>query len=346
MIRTEFSAALERVARKDPKAEDLEFLLAVNEGEEISLLYDEAKKTRDAFMGDRMLLRGLVEFSSFCNNSCFYCGLNCTNTKLDRYRLTKEEIFESARLIAAAKIKTVVLQSGEDNVSADWLAEVIGEIKQKHDLAITVSVGERPRRDYEIWKKAGADRYLLRVESSDSSLYASLHRGRNLETRLRCLDDLRDLEYQVGSGIMVGFRGQTLSHIARDIIFFRERNFDMIGIGPFLPHPDTLFRDDSPGGVDLTLKTVALTRIVTKNAWLPATTALGSMDKDYRIDALNAGANIVMPNFTPVVFKKKYEIYPGKRCVSEQTGACAGCMQFLADRAGLILDLSRGDSMK
>ncbi|MHB0897977.1 MAG: [FeFe] hydrogenase H-cluster radical SAM maturase HydE, partial [Spirochaetales bacterium] len=152
--------------------------------------------------------------------------------------------------------------------------------------------------------------------------------------------------YQVGSGIMIGFRGQNVAHIARDILFFRERNFDMIGIGPFIPHPDTLFRDDPAGTAELTLKTVALTRIVTKNAWMPATTALGSMDRDYRVDALKAGANIVMPNFTPAVFKKQYEIYPGKRCISEHTGACAGCMQHLANLAGLTLDLSRGDSLK
>jgi biotin synthase len=346
MIRTEFSSALERVAGPAPERRDIELILASSDADELASLYALGKKTAAEFMGGRMLLRGLIEFSSRCANTCFYCGLNRTNTGLERYKLSIEEILESVRLVSAAKIKTVVLQSGEDNTPAYWITEVIYEIKKNFDMAITLSVGERARADFAAWKNAGADRYLLRVESSDSALYESLHNGRTLATRLRCLDDLRSLGYQVGSGIMVGFRGQTLSHIARDLLFFKERNFDMIGIGPFIPHPDTPFRDDPAGGVSLTLKTIALTRIITKNAWLPATTALGSMDRDYRVDALKAGANIVMPNFTPSVFKKKYEIYPGKRCVSEHTGACSLCMQGLADRAGLELDLSRGDSMK
>ncbi|MHB9153954.1 MAG: [FeFe] hydrogenase H-cluster radical SAM maturase HydE [Spirochaetales bacterium] len=346
MIRTEFLASLDHVAGTQPKAADLELLLGATEDDELALLFDTARKIRDIEMGKRVLLRGLVEFSSHCSNTCHYCGLNCTNSKLERYRLSDRGILESIRLISTANIKTVVLQSGEDKVPASHLAGIIREIKSRYDMAITVSVGERPFQDYEMWKKAGADRYLLRIESSDKALYESLHRGRTIETRLRCLDDLRTLGYQVGSGIMIGFRGQNVAHIARDILFFRERNFDMIGIGPFIPHPDTLFRDDPAGTAELTLKTVALTRIVTKNAWMPATTALGSMDRDYRVDALKAGANIVMPNFTPAVFKKQYEIYPGKRCISEHTGACAGCMQHLANLAGLTLDLSRGDSLK
>ena len=207
-------------------------------------------------------------------------------------------------------------------------------------------MGERSREDYALWKEAGADRFLLRVETTDPELYASIHENRTVETRLRCLSDLRSLGYQVGSGVMVGFPGQTLSHLARDIAFFGKKDFDMIGIGPFIPHPETPFRDASAGAVDLTLNAVAVTRLVVKNSWLPATTALGSMDRDYRIDALKAGANVVMPNYTPASEKKKYEIYPGKRCVTEGTGACAGCMEGLAAAAGLELDKGRADSVK
>lgn len=354
MISKEFTKALERVleygmdhtSRPDGPVKEIEQLLSADDKEETSLLYAEASRVRDEECGQRMVLRGLVEFSSFCGNSCYYCGLNRTNTKLERYRLTTEEILESVDLVAKADIKTVVLQSGEDNSSPEWIAEIIREIKSKNDMAITISVGERPRGDFALWKEAGADRYLLRVESSDPALYASLHNDRTLSTRLRCLDDLRDLGYQVGSGIMVGPPGQTLQHIARDILFFRERNFDMIGIGPFIPHPDTSFRHAPAGSVSLTINTVAVTRIVTRNAWLPATTALGSMDRDYRIDALKAGANVVMPNFSPSEVKRKYEIYPGKRCTSEHTGACAGCMDRLALQASLALDRSRADSLK
>jgi len=365
MIRTEFSAALklaeasgiretagsrtsltEAVIPAVKLAQALELLLAADDPDETALLYDTACRIRDVSSGAKMFLRGLIEFSSVCRNSCYYCGLNRTNTGLERYQLEKEEILDSVRLIMKAGIQTCVLQAGEDGRPAEWIADVVREIRRISGMAITLSVGERARDDYHLWKEAGADRFLLRVESTDPELYASLHKGRTLATRLRCLDDLRDLGYQVGSGIMIGVRGQTLAHIARDILFFRDRDFDMIGIGPFIPHPDTVLKDDPAGGVVLTLNAVALTRIVTRNAWLPATTALGSMDKDYRVEALKAGANIIMPNFTPSLFKKKYEIYPGKRCVSEHTGACAGCMQGLADRADMELDLSRGDSLK
>ncbi len=374
MIRKEFASALERAtafgldaaatraretaqnsAQGDAQQEahladtilaDLELILAATDPDETALLDRTAAAIRDAECGRRMVLRGLVEFSSACANDCRYCGLNRNNRNAERYRLTKEEILECADMIADSDIRTIVLQSGEDRAPAGFLAEVVREIKARHDMAITLSAGERPREDFALWKEAGADRYLMRVESSSPELYASLHEGRTLETRLRCLDDLQELGFQTGSGIMVGPPGQTLAHIARDIAFFSTRDFDMIGIGPFIPHPDTPFRAEPAGSVRLTLSVVALTRVVTRNSWLPATTALGSMDRDYRVDALRAGANVVMPNFSPVSVKKKYEIYPGKRCLTERTGACAGCMEGLARAAGLELDRSRADSLK
>ena len=374
MIRKEFASALERAtafgldaaatraretaqnsAQGDAQQEahladtilaDLELILAATDPDETALLDRTAAAIRDAECGRRMVLRGLVEFSSACANDCRYCGLNRNNRNAERYRLTKEEILECADMIADSDIRTIVLQSGEDRAPAGFLAEVVREIKARHDMAITLSAGERPREDFALWKEAGADRYLMRVESSSPELYASLHEGRTLETRLRCLDDLQELGFQTGSGTMVGPPGQTLAHIARDIAFFSTRDFDMIGIGPFIPHPDTPFRAEPSGSVRLTLSVVALTRVVTRNSWLPATTALGSMDRDYRVDALRAGANVVMPNFSPVSVKKKYEIYPGKRCLTERTGACAGCMEGLARAAGLELDRSRADSLK
>ena len=360
-IRKNFPATLERVVaihQEDLKVTeivaidtqavlaDLAFLLASESPDETELLYAEARRIRDAECGRRMILRGLVEFSSFCGNSCRYCGLNRTNASLERYRLTREEILESADRIAQAGIRTIVLQSGEDGCDAEWLAETLYKIKIRHDMAITLSVGERQRADYALWKDVGADRFLMRVESSDPELYAALHRDRTLETRLRCLEDLRELGYQVGSGIMVGPPGQTFSHIARDILFFRDQKFDMIGIGPFIPHQATPFRDAPVGSLVCTLNTVALTRILTGNTWLPATTALGSMGSDYRIDGLRAGANVVMPNFSPVAVKRKYEIYPGKRCVSEQMDACTEEMKILASQAELKLDYARADSLK
>lgn len=378
MMRDSFSAALERVTEFGNRSEhprqstpslrstaslrsppfslspearesilkDLEFLLAAEEAEEKEALYRRATRVRDERCGKRMVLRGLIEFSSYCGNTCRYCGLNRNNAKAERYRLSRGEILESARLVRDAGIRTVVLQSGEDGFSAASLADIINEIKELDDMAVTLSVGERSREDYELWKEAGADRYLIRVESSDPALYSSLHEGRSLETRIGCIDTLRELGYQTGSGFMVGPPGQTLAHIAGDILFLAERDFDMIGIGPFIPHPDTPFRDASAGTAELTLNAVACARIACGNAWIPATTALGSLDRDYRVDALRAGANVVMPNFSPAEVKKKYGIYPGKRCITENTGACANCMERLASLAGLELDRSRADTLK
>lgn len=352
-ITPEFLATLERVEsttgpalQASGGAADIERLLSPATPAETALLRCKAAAMRDRECGRRMVLRALIEFSSACGNDCKYCGLRAANRNAERYRLDMENVLKSATLAHKAGIRTIVLQSGEDNRDAEWIAELLRKIKELDDFAITLSVGERPEKDYALWKDAGADRFLLRVETCDPKLYASIHENRTVETRLRCLDDLRELGYQVGSGVMVGFPGQTITHLARDIAFFGERDFDMIGIGPFIPHPETPFRDAPAGSVELTLNAVAVTRLVTKNAWLPATTALGSMDRDYRIDALKAGANVVMPNYTPASEKKKYEIYPGKRCVTEGTGACAGCMEGLAAAAGLELDKSRADSLK
>ncbi len=353
MIRREFAEVLDRVTGKienpapvNASLADLELLLGADDGEETQRMTEVASRVRDIHSGKRMVVRGLVEFSSYCGNTCLYCGLNRDNPKAERYRLTAEEIVSSAALVNGAGIRTIVLQSGEDGYDATVLSGAIRAIKERYDMAITLSVGERSREDYAMWREAGADRYLLRVESIDDGLYRSLHRGRELATRLRCLEDLRELGYQVGSGVMVGPPGQTLAHLARDIRFLTEREFDMIGVGPFIPHPDTPFAGAKAGGVPLTLRVVALLRIVTRNAWLPATTALGSMDRDYRIDALKAGANVLMPNFSPADVKKKYEIYPGKRCVNERTGACANCTEGIARGAGLEIDWTRADSLK
>ncbi|MHB9156024.1 MAG: [FeFe] hydrogenase H-cluster radical SAM maturase HydE, partial [Endomicrobiales bacterium] len=311
-------------------------------------LYDFADSVRRESLGDGIVLRGIVEFSSFCRNTCHYCGLNRNNTRLKRYRLSREELLKSAEHVASCGVKTVVLQSGEeDDLDPSWLAEAVAAIKEKTGMAVTLSAGERDREDYRLWKEAGADRYLLKIESSDKALYESFHPSMSFENRVRCLDDLRELGYQVGSGIIVGLRNQTLETLARDLLFFKERDLDMIGIGPFIPHRETLLKGDAPGSVQLTLKMVALTRIVTRNAHLPATTALGSIGgEDYRVEGLKCGANVLMPNFTPAPYRKQYEIYPGKRCVDEPAGACAFCMESMALSIGRHIDHSRGDSMR
>ena len=330
-----------------PSIEDLEHILSLQNQEELRDLFTFADRVRKDFCGDGIILRGIIEFSSFCNQECFYCGLNKSNRKLKRYRMNREELLKSVAYLAGCKIKTVVLQSGEDQgIDVLWLKDIILEIKSRFDMAVTLSVGERSRDDYKIWKDAGASRYLLKIETSDEELYRSIHPHMSFGKRLYCLDALRDLGYQVGSGNIIGLPGQSLRTIAQDIIFFMQRDLDMIGIGPFIPHGDSHFSGQKIGDATLTLKTIALTRIITKNTHLPATTALGSLDQDYRLDGLKCGANVLMPNFTPQPYRKLYEIYPGKRCVNEPVGACNFCMDEMAKGIGRFIDYTKGDSLK
>ena len=330
-----------------PSIEDLEHILSLQNQEELRDLFTFADRVRKDFCGDGIILRGIIEFSSFCNQECFYCGLNKSNRKLKRYRMNREELLKSVAYLAGCKIKTVVLQSGEDQgIDVLWLKDIILEIKSRFDMAVTLSVGERSRDDYKIWKDAGASRYLLKIETSDEELYRSIHPHMSFGKRLYCLDALRDLGYQVGSGNIIGLPGQSLRTIAQDIIFFMQRDLDMIGIGPFIPHGDSHFSGQKIGDATLTLKTIALTRIITKNTHLPATTALGSLDQDYRLDGLKCGANVLMPNFTPQPYRRLYEIYPGKRCVNEPVGACNFCMDEMAKGIGRFIDYTKGDSLK
>jgi biotin synthase len=321
--------------------------LQTTDTQKIAELFALADQTRKQYCGEGVFLRGIVEFSSHCRGSCAYCGLNRQNKTLPRYRMSAAEIHKAAELVCSSGIKTLVLQSGEDTeLDPEWLADIVRDIKKNLGLSITLSVGEKDYADYKLWREAGADRYLLKIETTDPELYARLHPAMSFEQRLRCLRELQELGYQTGSGIIVGLPGQTAEILARDILFFRDRNFDMLGIGPLIPHQATELKDLPRGSVELTLRCVALARILTKNTHLPATTALGSLDRDYRLDGLKAGANVLMPNFTPQPYKKSYEIYPGKRCVSEPTGQCALCMEPLVESLGRYVDPGRGDSFK
>ena len=332
-------------SQKEAVTAALSWFLETQDKEALSQLAQAGVAMRNRCCGPRLAVRGLVEFSSYCGNTCLYCGLNRGNSQAERYRLTKEEILTCASAICKAQIGTMVLQSGEDGTKAEFLEEVLRSVKAAHpNLAITLSVGERRAEDYSRWKAAGADRFLLRIESSDPELYASLHQGRRVETRIQCLDTLQALGYQTGSGLMIGVPGQATSHIVKDLLFFAEKGYDMVGIGPFIPHPDTPFRHEKAGSVDLTLRTVSLARLLLPEAWIPATTALGSMDRDYRLDALMQGANVVMPNFSPDDCKKKYAIYPGKRCISEENTTAPTMLAPLAAAAGLTVDTSRADA--
>jgi biotin synthase len=331
-----------------PDKADIEYALSLQDNAQMAELFAFADEIRKKHVGNGILLRGIVEFSNHCDNACKYCGLNKTNKKLQRYKLTDRQILDCIEQVANAGIATVVMQSGEQaGIDANWLAGLIREIKTRFDMAITLSVGERTYEDYALWKEAGANRYLLKIETTNRRLYQNLHPGMSFDNRLKCSRDLGLLGYQNGSGNIIGLPGQTISDIADDILFFASEKFDMIGIGPFIPHPATALSDCPAGDVEMVLKATAVTRIVTKDAHLPATTAIGSLNGiDHRPSAMKAGANVMMPNFTPQPWRQLYEIYPGKRCISEAPGTCGACIDMMAEAIGRKIDLSRGDSLK
>jgi len=340
---------LERIYAADPPDRaDVGYVLRLDDPRQENVLFDFADRVRKDFVGDGVLLRGIIEFSNVCRNTCAYCGLNRDNARLERYRLTEAEILATAERICRAGIKTIVLQSGEDdNLDAEWLARIIETIKSRFDVAITLSVGECRRKEYQLWKAAGADRYLLKIETANPGLYRQLHPEMSFENRIRCLRDLAELGYQTGSGDLVGLRGQTVEKLAEDILFFKRGNFDMLSVSPFIPHPETPLADEATGSLMMTLKMTALARIVSRDAHIPATTAIGSLQgRDERPRALTAGANVLMPNFTPTPYRRQYEIYPNKRCVSENAGVCPACMAPMVAALGRWVDYSRGDSLK
>ncbi|AQT68279.1 2-iminoacetate synthase [Anaerohalosphaera lusitana] len=342
-------AVLNRVYTADmPDLRDIEYLLSLEDADQIDELYKFADNVRREQVGDGVLLRGIVEFSNYCRNTCAYCGLNKYNKQIRRYRMAHDEIMACLDKIVSCNTKTVVLQSGEeDELDAAWLQDLLFKIKDKHDIAVTLSLGERSDQEFEMWRNAGADRYLLKIETSDKQLYEKLHPEMSFDRRVECLRKLGSMGYQLGSGCMVGLKGQTTASLARDVQFFVREKIAMIGIGPFIPHSQTECANHACGDVELVCKMTAVTRIATKNTHMPATTALGSLGNgDMRLKALACGANVLMPNFTPVEYKKLYEIYPGKRCVNEPTGACSGCMEKMVKSIGRYVDWARGDTLK
>ncbi|OGW81488.1 MAG: [FeFe] hydrogenase H-cluster radical SAM maturase HydE [Omnitrophica bacterium RIFCSPLOWO2_12_FULL_44_17] len=310
-------------------------------------LFAEADRVRKQYCGDEVHLRAIIEFSNYCKRDCLYCGLRKSNGKLTRYRMTVDEIFCAARNAQSLGYQTIVLQSGEDDgFSTDELCGLVRKIKKELDLAITLSVGEKTYEEYRAMKEAGADRYLLKIETTNPELFKKLKPDSDLEKRSQCLENLKNLGFQVGSGVMVGLPGQTLEDLTDDICFFRESDFDMIGIGPFIPHPETPLNQAKKGELNLVLKVVALTRLATLNAHLPATTAIGTIDPAGRQKALMCGANIMMPNATPKQYRRFYEIYPNKICITENPNDCNSCIQNMLRSLGRKLGAGYGHSLK
>ncbi len=313
-----FAEALERIADgKEPTWGDLTALIEADEEESVSL-FNLADRVRSRFVGDGVHFRGIIEFSNYCARNCLYCGLRKNNRDLARYRMSPVEIIEGARRAAALGCRTVVLQSGEDGIhTAGVLADIVHTIKRELGVAVTLSIGDRSRKDYAVLREAGADRYLLKHETSDARLFATLRPGTTLEGRLRRMGWLRELGYQVGSGNMVGLPGQTMESLIGDILLMRRLGVEMAGIGPFIPSALTPLGGVPGGAVEKVLKTLAVTRLALPHAHLPATTAAATVDPLGRIKALKCGANVIMPNMTPLPYRGDYCIYPGKAELSE-----------------------------
>ncbi|MGQ9617832.1 MAG: [FeFe] hydrogenase H-cluster radical SAM maturase HydE [Candidatus Aminicenantia bacterium] len=318
--------------------------------EKSDFLYEKARFIRDKYEGKEIHLRALIEFSNYCKRNCYYCGLRRGNKNLKRYRMSIDEIFETVELAVELGFKTVVLQSGEDPwFDAEKISKIIDKIKMNFNVVVTLSIGEREDWEYALWREAGAERYLLKHETSDSSLYRKLHPDPDmtLGKRIECLKILKKFGYQIGAGNMIGLPGQTLESIAEDIIFIKEIEADMAGIGPFIPHPDTpLSYVKKHGSSDLVLKTLAIIRVVMKTIFLPATTALATIELYGREKALLAGANVIMPNLTPLHYRINFEIYPNKRCLKEDIISCKKCIEKIVEGFGLKISEGFGHSKR
>lgn len=309
-------------------------------------LFERSRKTANKHFKNHIYTRGLIEFTNYCKNDCFYCGIRAGNRKVERYRLSKEEILDCCKEGYALGFRTFVLQGGEDSFYTDSkMIDIISEIKENYpDCALTLSIGEKGEASYQAFFDAGADRYLLRHETADAEHYGRLHPSvQTLQTRKDCLLNLKSIGYQVGTGFMVGSPYQTVENLADDLLFIKEFSPEMIGIGPFLPHHYTPFGDKEQGSFELTLFLIGILRLMMPNALIPATTALGTINPLGREKGILAGANVVMPNLSPMKVRKQYELYDNKICTGEEAAECRFCLQNRMESIGYQLVIDRGD---
>ncbi len=305
-----------------------------------------ADKVRRKYYGNRVFVRGLIEISNICKNDCYYCGIRKSNKNISRYRLTEDEIYFCCETGYNLGFRTFVLQGGEDIYFNDIvLCRIVDNIKNKYpDCAVTLSMGERSYESYKNLKSAGADRYLLRHETADNGHYAKLHpETMSLDNRKQCLYNLKSLGYQTGAGFMVGSPFQTVENIISDLRFMQELDPEMVGIGVFIPHHDTPFRNYPHGSTELNIKLISIIRLMFPRVLLPATTALGTVLPDGRERGILAGCNVVMPNLSPLDLRKNYELYDNKICTGEESAQCIECLKRRVESIGFVLDMSRGD---
>lgn len=346
-MRTEFLLALEKGATGIELSRNDIITLLQAAGEEEEQLFELADQVRQENFGEEVHLRGIIEFSNYCRNDCCYCGLRRSNRDIKRYRIPLEEIIEAAKHAAELGYGTIVLQAGEDpHYSGEELAEIIRRVKEIGNFAVTVCVGERSFEDYQLMKEAGADRYLLKHETADPELFSKMRPGTTLDERLKRLSWLRELGFQVGSGNMVGLPGQTLETLADDILLLKELDVEMAGIGPFIPHTQTPLGDCPAGDFGLTLRALAVARLVLPCTHLPATTAAGTLHPKGRQMALGCGANVIMPNLSPASYRALYQIYPEKVGSKENADESHGKITSLIKELGRTTGKGRGDSPK
>ena len=309
-------------------------------------LFEKSGKMTQKYFGNRIYTRGLIEFTNHCNSNCLYCGIRRANSNIDRYRLSKDEIMDCCREGYSLGFRTFVLQGGEDSFYTDSkMIDIISTIKESYpDCALTLSIGEKSKATYKAFYDAGADRYLLRHETANEDHYNKLHpKIQTLQSRKECLWALKDIGYQVGTGFMVGSPFQTFENLAEDLLFIKELSPEMIGIGPFIPHHDTPFADKAKGSFELTLFLIGILRLLIPNSLIPATTSLGTINPMGREKGVLAGANVVMPNLSPVSVRKKYELYDNKICTGEEAAECRLCLQNRMQSIGYEIVTDRGD---
>ncbi len=329
--------------------EQLKILLELTEKADIEYLMKEASKTAKTSFGNNIYIRGLIEFTNYCRNDCYYCGIRNSNHNAKRYRLTNEQILNCCDIGYELGFRTFVLQGGEDTFFNDYkICLLVSSIKDKYpDCAVTLSIGEKTKESYKAFFNAGADRYLLRHETANESHYRMLHpEYMSLESRKRCLYNLKEIGYQTGCGFMVGSPYQTVETIYEDLLFILSLKLEMVGIGPFIPHKDTPFKDEKAGTLDMTLKLLAIIRLLCPKVLLPATTALGTIDPIGRELGILAGANVVMPNLSPSDVRNKYSLYNNKICSGCEAAENINDLNKRFEQIGYKIIVSRGDYSK
>ena len=337
--------SIERLKQMRDLPDELLLQLIDHQGEDTAL-FEAADQVRREHYGTDVFLRGLIEFTNYCKNDCYYCGIRRSNRCAERYRLTPEQILSCCENGYAMGFRTFVLQGGEDPCNTDEaICSLVDQIKTRYpDCAVTLSIGEKTRSSYQAYFDAGADRYLLRHETATDAHYRRLHPAElSLANRKRCLFDLKEIGFQVGAGFMVGSPGQTTKELLADLRFLQQLQPDMIGIGPFIPHHETPFAQEKPGTLELTLRMLSILRLMFPYVLLPATTALGTISPIGRELGLKAGANVMMPNLTPTDARKNYDLYDNKICMDEDAGKCRGCQENRVKSVGYRIVSDRGD---